>query len=116
MRHHTLTLNYDTTHGFKADTDPLPVKPGDTISFQLGSAPSQSRFKITMNDPQFFSAGEVHDSHTQITVLQAVPTTYHCQLLDQSNKILFQSSEHQPGGGMIPDFTAEDASGGAGTA
>src|ERR1022692_4864813 len=62
------------------DTDPLLVKTGDTISFQLGIAPAKSKFKITMSDPRFFSAAEVADSSTTITVVEAAITTYNCQL------------------------------------
>jgi hypothetical protein len=104
MSHHTVTLNYGA-RGFRPDMDQLAVKQGDTISFQLGVAPPNSTFKITMNDPQFFSAAEVKDSQTTITVLQAAPTTYRCQLFDSGNNLLFESGEHAPGGGIRPDKT-----------
>lgn len=99
MAHHTLTLNWNT-ESFRPDTDVLQVKTGDTISFHLGTAPPNSKFKITMNDPQFFSAAEVKDSHTRITVVKAASTSYRCQLFDAGGNLL--SREGQPGAHMEP--------------
>ena len=103
MKHHTITVNY-SADGFKADPDPLRVNHTDTVSFQLGAAPPNSKFKITMNEPQLFSAKEVTDSQTSITLIKPieVKTTYHCQLLDSAGTIVAQTSGHQPGGGMVP--------------
>jgi hypothetical protein len=99
MVHHTVTLNWDTK-SFQPDTDVLQVKTGDTISFHLGAAPPNSRFKITMNDPQFFSAAEVNDSHTRIAVVKAASTSYRCQLFDADGNLL--SRKGQPGAHVEP--------------
>jgi hypothetical protein len=56
MAHHTLTLNYGPS-GFRPDPDELLVETADTISFQLGTAPPASTFKITWNDPAFDAQG-----------------------------------------------------------
>lgn len=99
MQHHTVTLNYGAG-GFLPDTDQSAVRQGDTISFQLGTAPPGSTFKINMKDPQLFSQAEVTDSQTRITVEQEAVTTYLCQLFDSSNNLL--SWKDQPGGGIRP--------------
>lgn len=101
MSHRPVTLNY-TADGFKPDPDPVLVREGDTISFALGVAPPNSKFKIKM-DPDLFSVGEVHDKHTRVEVLRAASTTYHCQLLDQHDRVLDESTEKRPGGGIEPD-------------
>ena len=106
MAHHTLTLNWGL-EGFRPDTDVLPVETGDTMSFQLGTAPPNSKFKITMNDPQFFSAAEVTDSETNITVIKAATTSYRCQLFDASGAML--SSPDQAGAGVRPGVSGETA-------
>jgi hypothetical protein len=100
MSHHQLTLNYDALSHFRPDIDMLPVQTGDTISFQLGAAPPNSTFKITMNDPRFFSAAVVTDSNTRITVIEAAETSYGCQLFDSHGKLL--SLEGQPGADVRP--------------
>lgn len=105
MPHHTITLNYDEA-GFRPNTEVLPVKEGDTISFQLGVAPPNSTFKITMKDPEFFSAGNVTDSNTRITVIRAASTTYQCQLFDSDHHLLVESGKSHPGGGVRPDSSA----------
>ena len=103
MTHHTLILNYGPD-GFKPSRDPLPVRQGDTISFKLGpNAPPNSKLKIKMRDPSFFSAGEVNDSQTRIEVLRAASTKYHCQLLDNQGNVLKESNENTPGGGIEPE-------------
>jgi hypothetical protein len=100
MAHHTLTLHWGPD-GFRPDTAVLAVKTGDTMSFQLGTAPPNSKFKITMNDPQFFSAAEVKDSYTRITVVKAASTSYRCQLFDSGDNLL--SREDQAGAEVRPD-------------
>jgi hypothetical protein len=106
MTHHTVTLNWGSD-GFHPDTAVLPVYTGDTISFQLGAAPPQSKFKITMNDPEFFSPAEAQDSQTNITVLKAAATTYRCELFDAANNLL--SSADQGGGGVRPGDASASA-------
>jgi hypothetical protein len=88
MAHHTLTLNYGPDWSFQPDKDVLPVKKGDTISFQLGVAPPDSRFKITTNDPASFSPAEVSDSRTKVTVVKAVNSAFRCQLFDSAGNLL----------------------------
>jgi hypothetical protein len=100
MAHHQLTLNYDELHQFRPDKDMLPVQTGDTISFQLGTAPPESTFKITMNEPQYFSAAEVKDSDTSITVVKAADTSYRCQLFDSGGILLSRAG--QPGASVRP--------------
>jgi|ERR1035438_2336990 hypothetical protein len=95
MAHHTLTLNYGSDWSFRPDKDVLPVKKGDTISFQLGAAPPDSRFTITANDPASFSPAEVSDSRTMVTVVNAVDSEFRCQLFDSTGKLL--SRKHQDG-------------------
>jgi len=105
MPHHTVTVNYNNkTHGFKADPDPLRIKDTDTVSFKVAGAPADTTFKITMNEPQLFSAAEVNDSETSVSLIEPIKikTTYHCRLFDSKGAILAESSEHQPGGGMVP--------------
>jgi len=96
MATHTVTLTYGP-NGFQPDPDPLLVKSGDTISFQLGVAPPSCTFKITMNDPRYFSAAEASNSSPSLTVVAAAVTTYGCQLLDAGGNLL--SGSGQPGGG-----------------
>ena len=105
MVHHKLTLNYLADGDFRPGTDVLRVNTGDTIFFQLGTAPPRSKFKITMNDPQFFSAAEVTDSQTSITVVKAASTSFLCQLFDAGGKLL--SREGQPGSQMEPMETRQ---------
>ncbi|HLK62263.1 MAG TPA: hypothetical protein VKU19_02400 [Bryobacteraceae bacterium] len=99
MAHHTVTLNYGTG-SFRPDADVLRIQTGDTISFQLGTVPPASKFKITIDNPQFFSAAEAEDSYTNITVLEAVSTSYRCQLFDVNGNLL--SRKGQPGAHMEP--------------
>ena|ERR1035441_2227796 len=95
MAHHTLTLNYGPDGGFQPDKDVLTVKAGDTISFHLGSAPPNSRFKITAKNPAFFSPAEVDNSSTKVTVVKAAASTFSCQVFGADGTLL--SREHQPG-------------------
>ena len=107
MPHHTVTLNYGA-NGFKASPDPVRVRQGDTISFQLGVAPPNSKLKIKMRDPDFFSAGAVDNSAARIEVRRAASTKYHCQLLDSQNNPLAESQENAPGGSAGGGIEPED--------
>jgi hypothetical protein len=93
MAHHTLTLNYSSNGDFQPDKDVLPVNTGDTISFQLGTAPPNSKFKITANDPAFFTPAESSDSSTKVRVVEAVSATFRCQLFDADGKILNRAGQ-----------------------
>ena len=96
MANHTVTLNW-ISGGLKPDTDPLLVKAGDTISFQLGSAPPDSKLRVKMNAPGVFSPAEVTDSYTTLTVIEAAITTYACELSDAVGGPLFASAEGEGG-------------------
>lgn len=48
---HLVTLNY-TEDGLSPEPNPLCIKAGQTVAFQLGSAPEGSSFRITFNDPE----------------------------------------------------------------
>jgi hypothetical protein len=99
MAHHKLTLNWIAGE-FRPDKDVLFVTAGDSISFHLGTAPANSHFKITMDDPQFFSAAEVTDSHTSITVVKAASSGFRCQLFGPDGQLL--SAEGQAGAHVQP--------------
>ena len=111
MAHHTVTLNYqvDTVTRpripgvFKAVPDPVRVRPGDTLSFKLGVAPPNSTFKVKIQGSGLVSPDEVHDSLTKVTVHRAASTKYHCQLLDSTGKVVAESTENTPGGGIEPE-------------
>lgn len=99
MPHHIVTLNY-SPNGFKAVPDDLGVHAGDTMSFELGIAPPDSTFKITMDTPKGFSPTEASDSTTKITVVKALTSTYTCELFDASGKKITQAG--QAGGSVRP--------------
>ncbi len=103
-----VTLDY-AGNVFKANPDPVFVKPGDTVTFQLGSgAPSNSAFTVTIHDRTFFSGPGGDGSHAKtvvVTVTKPLPAAgqdYDCELRDSSGKILSKSGGGQPGGGMKP--------------
>jgi hypothetical protein len=96
MANHIVTLNWGPA-GLQPDTDPVVVQTGDTISFQLGIAPANSKFRITMDYPELFSPAEATDSDTAIAVVQAAVTTYTCEL---------------SGGVDVPDFVSATNQGG----
>jgi len=100
MAHHTLTLNYLPNGDFRPSTDVLRVNNGDTISFNLGTAPPKSTFLITPNS-KFFSPPEVNDSRTKIKVVKAVKALFRCQLFDAGGNLL--SRQGQPGLHVEPD-------------
>jgi hypothetical protein len=101
MAHHTLTLNYLPNGDFRPSTDVLRVNNGDTISFNLGTAPPKSTFLITL-DQKLFSPAEVKDSHTRATVLKAAHSKLQCHLFDESGKPLTWG--HQSGLHVEPDI------------
>ena len=100
-----VTLDYDQI-GFKANPDQVPVKPGDIITFQLGSsAPANSVFTITIHDPSLFSSPGGTGSHAkavEVTLKSTLagPITYDCELRDASGQLLSKSGGSKPGGGM----------------
>ena len=93
MAHHTIKLNYGADGVFQPDKVELQVDKGDTISFQLGTAPPDSTFKITATDPATFSPAEITDSSTRVTVAEALK--FRCQLFDAAGRLL--SREGQDG-------------------
>ena len=98
--HHTLTFNWSTEEGLQPDQPVLQVETEDTISFQLGTAPPGSTFKITAKDREFFSPSEVTDSGTNVTVLKAVKSSFRCELFDAGGNPL--SREGDPGTQVEP--------------
>lgn len=107
MPNHRITLNYDSTKtpSFKPDVDPVRVNKGDTISFTRGTAPPNTKFKITM-EKGFFSVEEVEftTGTPPIVVGDASekPTTYKCQLININTNLVLDETKGQPGGGVEP--------------
>jgi hypothetical protein len=97
--HHTLTFNW-STKGLQPDKPVLQVETGDTISFQLGTAPPGSTFRITAKDREFFSPPEVTDSSTKVKVVEAVKSSFRCELFDAGGNPL--SREGDPGTQVEP--------------
>ena len=93
MSHHTLRLNYGLDGSFRPDKDELRVKTGDTITFQLGDAPPNSRFRVTANDAASFSPAEVSDNRTTVTVVKAVDSAFRCQLFDPAGNLLSRKDQ-----------------------
>jgi hypothetical protein len=98
MAHYTIKLNYGADGAFRPDKVVWPVNKNDTISFQLGTAPPNSTFKITATDPEFFSPAEITGSSTIVTVVEAIK--FRCQLFDALGSLL--SRGDQDGLHVIP--------------
>ena len=116
MADHNVTLNYIATGSgvqFVPDRNPITVRPGQTIGFQLGIGPADGKIRITFADPHFFSAANPHfqstgrfnDGDGEVRVV-AVPnhTTYRCELL--INGVVRAQSAENAGGDIIPDGAA----------
>jgi hypothetical protein len=109
MPNHEVTLNYNSaqTPHFKPDVDPVLVNKGDTISFHHGTAPPNTKFKITM-DELLFSKKEIeilpNSPAIQILVRQELEgrTTYRCQLIDLATNAVRDETEEHAGGGVEP--------------
>jgi hypothetical protein len=102
---HSIKLIYDFAVGsFKPDNEP-EVNPGETISFVLVTIPERaSKFKVIMDEKDFFSPSEADNSETKMTLMQklATRTTYRCELIDpETNKVLIEGSKAS-GGGVRP--------------
>ena len=103
MADHTVQLNY-ANNSFTPTPNPIKVRPGQTISFQLGAGPANGKLRITFRDPQFFSAAQFQHGDGDIRVTaKPAPTTYHCELL-VDGLVVAQSREHA-GGDIVPDHT-----------
>lgn len=107
MPNHLITLNYDPTKtpSFKPDVNPVHVSKGDTISFTRGTAPPNTKFKITM-EKNFFAVEEVEFTTETLPIVVGVaaekPTTYKCQLIDINTNLVLAETTEQPGGGVEP--------------
>jgi|RhiMethySRZTD1v2_1073278.scaffolds.fasta_scaffold374504_2 hypothetical protein len=109
MADHKITLNYNPTQDphFKPDVDPVLVNKGDTISFHHGTAPPNTKFKITM-DELLFSKREIeifpNTPPIQILVRQDLEgrSTYRCQLIDLASNVVRDETKEQAGGGVEP--------------
>jgi NAD(P)H-nitrite reductase large subunit len=100
MAHYTVTLNWDGGT-FLPEPKVLEVKKDDTISFQLGTVPSGSKFQISANDRGVFSPEEIQDSGTKVKVVEALKSSFRCQLFDSAGNLL--SREDQDGLHVQPD-------------
>lgn len=107
MPNQLVTLDYGAS-GFTASPDPVPVKAGDTVTFQLGTnAPANSTFTVTIPDASLFSGpggSGSHGSPVEVTLIDTLPgpITYACELRDASGKVLSASGWSKAGGGMKP--------------
>src|SRR5262249_37131888 len=119
MTEHQVTLIYDETQQrrFTPNPDPITVKEGDTIVFTGnitgvitgGTAPSDTTFKVTM-DQALFKPSEVDFSpktkSSPITVQSNVlkkSTIYHCELRKIGGVLLDETkTAGQQGGGTQP--------------
>jgi len=107
MPNQPIKLHYDSTKTpkFKPEVDPVQVNKGDTISFTRGTAPPNTKFKITM-EKGLFSVEEVEftTGSAPIAVSNALEkrTTYHCQLIDINTNAVLDETKEQPGGGVEP--------------
>jgi len=96
--HHVVTLNYGSP--FSANPQRIQVKPGDTISFRLGTGPANGRVKVTFkaSDQARFSTRVFNGGDPDVRVnANVVPTTYHCELLVNGTVV----AESQEVGGEI---------------
>ncbi len=75
---HSVKLTY-TNGTLKPDPDPVLVRVGDTLTFELVS-PADGEIDITMDDPHLFSAAGFKKGNAPIRVNRAVHTTYSCEL------------------------------------
>jgi hypothetical protein len=109
--------NQETAH-FVADpaSTPLKVRGGQTISFQLGSAPPHGKIRIKFAEPRFFSTSRkqfkldgIHeDADGDVKVEHDLPpgtrTSYHCMLFVDGH--LTAESREGNGGDVVPDSGA----------
>jgi hypothetical protein len=118
MADHKVKLNYVPNGNppphdadFSPDTNPIKVRPGQTIRFQLGIGPPNGKIQITFTDterhffstpnPHFATDGKFHDGDGDVHIVSALtgPTHYQCDLLVDG--VVKASS---PGGGeIVPD-------------
>jgi hypothetical protein len=116
MADHNVKLNYvpnghppPNDADFAPDLNPIPVRRGQTISFELGQGPAGGKIRITFPDKHFFATpnphfattGQFHQGDGDVHVALALPgsTHYHCELF--VNGVLLASSHE--GGEIVPD-------------
>jgi hypothetical protein len=129
MPERLVTLDYSKVGGadaFVATPESVPVQPGETIRFKLGSHPTGSKFRITLERDQHFSRkhlpgpGPTESSAEEQTVaMKKIPapafaalkadfqvtsepiTRYKCELLSATGGLLATSGA---GGEIEPDL------------
>jgi hypothetical protein len=117
MADHNVKLNYVATGNpppndanFIPDHNPILVRPGQTINFQLGIGPPNGKIRLTFAHPQcfsttnaaFHSTGLFHDGDGDVRVTNLPhPTTYHCELLVDG--VVQAQSAEKAGGDVLPD-------------
>src|SRR5579862_7670216 len=95
---HLVKLTY-ANDGLKPDPDPVLVRVGDTLTFELVS-PASGEVTITMDDPRLFSAPGFQKGDPPIRVNTAVRTTYSCAL--KVNGVVVASTSGKAGGSIDP--------------
>src|SRR5215469_7620738 len=79
--------------------DPVLVRAGDTLAFELVS-PADGEVTVTMDQPQFFSRTNFRKGNDPIRVIQAVHTTYTCEL--QVGGVVVARVSGKDGGSIDP--------------
>jgi hypothetical protein len=101
MPDHTVRLNY-ANNNFTPSPNPIVVRPGHTIHFELGTGPADGTVRVTFHNPEFFSSPRFLSGDNAIRVTgNPHPTTYHCELL-VNGQVVAQSNENA-GGDVVPE-------------
>jgi uncharacterized protein YjdB len=103
-------LNYTPVNGkqaFVPDVNPLKVKRGDAVQFQLGNAPAGAEFQLRFNKPSLYKSAHnrvqnsgLHqsgDGDLQI-VGKSGDDKYVCRLFQNGKEL---PTEENPGGDVI---------------
>ena len=98
---HIVKLTY-ASDGFKPDPDPVLVRVGDTLTFELVS-PANGEMTITMDEPHLFSAPGFRVGNPPVRVNTAVRTTYSCEL--KVNGVVVATASGKNGGSIDPAST-----------
>jgi len=121
MANHNVKLNYtptgqpppnDITFAPDAAHNPIRVRQGETINFQLGVGPPNGKVRVTFSQTQFFSTGKpnfpqtgrVDEGDGDVRVIAALPkgshVKYHCELLVDG--VVKAQSQENAGGEVVP--------------
>jgi hypothetical protein len=101
MAHYDVILDYGVQGGATPNPDPVLVEKGDTIAFQLGSAPQASaKVSITIKEPCCFSKAEYTQGDPPIEVRADLSglVAYDCFLIVNGEK----QNRAPTGGGIKP--------------